>query len=179
MFDVQVLKRNSCIAAGTALATALFMNTATAAVPENVVVNVDFVDPITITEVAAMDFGLLDVNLANTETIILATNSTTSGTGTARLLGGSKVAANLTVTATAVQAVTVLIDNVTSGSGYTLGTFTCDYNAGADTGGCDGAGMSATSVASATLLVGVTLTGNGTASVGLANGNFDVTVTYQ
>jgi len=179
MSNIQTLIRNSCKVTGIALAGALFINVAAAAVPENVIVNVDFVDPITITEVAAMDFGLLDVNLANTETIILATNSTTSGTGTARLLGGSKVAANLTVTSTAAQALTVLIDNITSGSGYTLGTFTCDYNAGADTGGCDGAGLSATSVASATLLVGVTLTGNGTASVGLANGNFDVTVTYQ
>lgn len=175
MSNVQLRIGKTCIAIGAAL----FMNIAAAANPENIVVNVDFVDPITITEVAAMDFGLVDQNLANTETIILATNSTTSGTGTARLLGGSTTAANVTVTATAAHALTVVVDNITSGSGYSLGTFTCDYDGGADTGGCDGAGLSATSVASATLLVGATLTGDGTAVVGVANGSFDVTVTYQ
>ncbi len=179
MSNVQVGIGKAYIAIGAALTATLFMNSAVAANPESVVVNVDFVDPITVTEVAAMDFGLIDQNYAAAETIILATNSTTSGTGTARLLGGSKVAANLTVTATAAHALTILIDNVTSGSGYGLGTFTCDYDGGADTGGCDGGGLSATSVASATLLVGATMTGDGTAAVGLANGSFDVTVSYQ
>ena len=43
----------------------------------------------------------------------------------------------------------------------------------------DGAGYTATAVASATLKIGATLTGDNTATAGNADGSFDVTVTYQ
>jgi hypothetical protein len=150
---------------------------ADAANPEPVTVDMNFLDPVTIMEVNPLRFGLLDVNMANTETITIAPGGGVSG-DTGRIFGGTQGAANLTVTASASQAITILVDNVSTANGYSLGTWMCNYNTGTDTG-CDGSGYSETSATSATLLVGVTLTANGTATVGTDNSTFDVTVSYQ
>ncbi len=149
-----------------------------AANPESVTVNMSFIDPVTITENSPLQFGLLDVNMANTETIVIAPDSAVTDTQN-NILGGTQGAANLTVTATASQPITILVDNVSTASGYSLSNWLCNYDsAGSDTA-CDGAGYSETSVASATLLIGVTLTANGSATVGTDNSTFDVTVSYQ
>ena len=162
---------------GPALIGLMLVTGADAANPEPVTVGMDFVDPITITEVSALRYGILDQTL-NTETIIIAPNSGVSGTGTGLILGGTRAAANLTVTATASQTISILVDNPLPGAGYGLGTFMCKYGAGSDTA-CDGSGYSETSAASVTLLIGATLTGDNTAVAGNADGSFDVTVTYQ
>jgi hypothetical protein len=162
---------------GSALIGLMLVTGADAANPEPVTVGMDFVDPITITENGSLRFGLLDQAL-NTETIIIAPNSGVSGTGTGLILGGTQAAADLTVTATASQSITILVDTIVSGAGYTLGTFMCKYGSGTDTA-CDGSGYSATSAASATLLIGATLTGDNTAVAGAADGSFNVTVAYQ
>jgi hypothetical protein len=52
----------------------------TGAVTEPVTVDMNFLDPVTITEVNPLRFGLLDVNMANTETIIIAPDSTVTDT---------------------------------------------------------------------------------------------------
>ncbi len=152
-------------------------NIAGAANPENVTAEVTFVAPITITENGALRFGLLDANLANTETVAISTSSAVTDSAS-RVVGGTQAAANLTVAATASQSITILVDNVTNGTGYALGSFVCSYNGGSSAA-CGGSGLSATSAASATLLIGATLTGNGLSSAGAANGSFDVTVSYQ
>lgn len=162
---------------GAALIGLMLATIAGAANPEPVTIEVTFVDPITITEVNALQFGLLDQNLASAETVVIATNDVVTDAGN-NVLGGTQLAANLTVTATAPQLVTILVDTIAAGAGYTLATFICKYHTGADTG-CDGAGYTATTVASATLKVGVTLTGDGAAVAGPANGSFNVTVSYQ
>jgi hypothetical protein len=149
-----------------------------AANPEPVTVDMNFIDPITITEVNPLQFGLLDVAMANTETITIAPNSTVTDTQN-NILGGTQAAANLTVTATASQPITILVDNVSTANGYSLATWMCNYNGAGSDSACDGSGYSETSVTSATLLVGVTLTANGTATVGTDNSTFDVTVSYQ
>ena len=147
-----------------------------AANPEPVVVQVTFVDPITITEVNALQFGLLDQNLAVSETVVIIPGGGFTDSAS-RVLGGTQAAANLTVTATALQAITIDVTEVTEGAGYTLGTYVCNYDGGTDTA-CEG-GYAETSVASATLLVGVTLTGDGSAVPGAADGSINVTVSYQ
>jgi len=147
-----------------------------AANPEPVVAQVTFANPITMTEVNSLQWGTLDVNL-NLETIIIAPNSSVSGTGTALVIGATPAAANVTVGATA-AGITILVDTIVSGAGYSLGTFMCNYNGGADTA-CDGVGYAETAVASATLLVGATLTGDNTAVLGAADGSFNVTIVYQ
>jgi len=164
---------------GCALAGLAFAGSANAANPESVVAEVEFVAPVTITENNPLQFGLLDVNMINLESIVISPNSAVADPAS-RVLGGTQAAANLTVSATEAEAITILVDNIASNTGYSLSGFTCNYNppAGADAA-CDGAGYSETSVASATMTVGATLTGNGLAGPGVFNGSFDVTVTYQ
>ena len=170
------MKRFAAIG-GSALMGLTLTIGANAANPEPVVAQVTFANPITITEVNSLQWGTLDHNLA-TQTIIIAPNSTVSGTGTAFVIGATPAAANLTVGATP-GGITILVDTIVSGAGYSLSAFICKYDTGGTDTACDGAGYSETSVASAVLLVGVTLTGNGNAVAGADNTTFDVTVTYQ
>ena len=93
-------------------------------------------------------------------------------------MGDLQAPASLNVTATPGQAISILVDAVDSGAGYSLADFRCKYDAGSDTV-CDGPGYSEISVASGTLLVGVTLVGQGNAVAGAADGSFDVTISYQ
>jgi hypothetical protein len=164
------------VIAGSALMGLTIASGVNAANPESVVAQVTFANPITITENNSLQWGTLDHNLA-TETITIAPDSTVSGTGTAFVIGATPAAASLTVGATA-GGITILVDTIVSGAGYSLGTFMCNYNGGTDTA-CDGSGYNETGVASATLLIGATLTGDDTAVPGAANGSFEVTVTYQ
>ncbi len=160
---------------GPALIGLMLVTGADGANPEPVTVGMNFVDPVTITENGSLRFGLLDQTL-NTETIIIAPNSSVSGTGTGLILGGTQAAANLTVTASASLTLTILIDTIVNGTGYALSAFVCNYNSGTDTA-CNS--YTPTSAASATLLIGATLTGNNLAVAGAADGSFNVTVAYQ
>jgi hypothetical protein len=169
--------KNRLAIVGCALAGLALTGSANAANPESVTAEVEFVAPVTITENNALQYGLLDVNMVNLEAIVIAPNGAVADPAS-RVLGGTQAAANLTVTATGGEAITLLVDNVANNTGYGLASFMCNYNAGADTA-CDGAGYSETSVASATMTIGATLTGNGLATPGVFNGSFDVTVTYQ
>ena len=148
-----------------------------AANPETVPVRVSFVDPIAISELNALEFGSLDQNLATSESVTVAPDSTVTDPAD-RVEAGPQAAASLTITATPGRAVTIQVDSVAPGAGYSLSDFSCNYNSGTDAA-CDGAGYSETSAASGTLNVGATLTGNGTATAGAADGSFEVTVTYQ
>ena len=170
-----ILMKSLLIVFGSSLSGLMPVTVADAANPEPVTVGMSFLDPVTITEVSALQYGILDQTL-NTETIIIAPNSAVSGTGTALILGGTQAAANLTVTATASQTLTILVDGIVNGTGYALTAFVCKYNNGTDTA-CNS--YTPTSIASATLLIGATLTGDNLAVAGVANGSFNVTVAYQ
>ena len=148
-----------------------------AASSEPVVAQVTFVEPISVIEVSALQYGLLDQSFVNPDVVVIAPDSTVTDTAS-RVVGGMQAAANLTVAATPAQAITILVDSVVNGTGYALGTFICNYDAGTDSV-CDGAGYSQTSAASATLLIGATLAGDGLAVAGAADGSFNVTVSYQ
>ncbi len=148
-----------------------------AANPETVPVRVSFVDPIAISETSALQFGSVDQNLASSESVSIAPDSTVTDPA-GRVEGGPQAAASLTVTATPGQAITIQVDSIDPGAGYSLTDFSCNYNSGSDAA-CDGSGYSETSTASGTLNIGATLTGDGTATAGTADGSFDVTVTYQ
>ena len=149
---------------------------------EPVDVEVRFVEPITITVNNAMQFGLVDINIGVGETLILATNDTVTGTGApARLLNTAQLAADLTVEATANQAINILVNNEVGGSSYDVHTFTCRYN-GVVNGGCDTTGLDVVAgsvIANATLEIGATLEMTGPAPSGDDWGSFDVTVAYQ
>ena len=147
-------------------------------------VQVTFVDPVAISEVSALQFGSLSQHLADQESVTVASIGTMSDSAD-RVMGGAKIvvrgvpkaAATLTVKAVPLQSITILVDGASPGAGYSLTDFRCSYNGGSDTA-CDGEGYSETSVASGTLLVGATLTGDGTAMTGAVDGSFDVTVIY-
>ena len=148
-----------------------------AANPVTVPVQVTFVNPIAISEVSALQFGSINQNLADSETVTVAPDSTVTDPAD-RVEGGPQAAASLTVTATPGQVITIYVDSVVSGTGYSLADFRCNYNAGSDVA-CDGLGYSESSVASTSLLVGATLTGDGTATASAADGSLEVTVAYQ
>ena len=157
----------------------LMLATIVRAAVENVAAQVTFANPVAIVEVASLRFGLLDQNLALGETIIIsADNPATVTDGAGRILGPTQAAADLTITAEALQTLSIQVSNIVPNTGYTLTLFTCNYNSDADTA-CQAAPYTQPSVASATLWVGATLTGDGFAVPGPFNGSFDVTVAYQ
>ena len=165
---------------GRVLAGALFVlgaaQQASAAV-ENVDAEAEFVVPVSIVENFALRYGLLDVNLANLETIVIGTDDALTDAAS-RVVGGVQAAADLTITASAGYSITITVGTIVSGTGYALTTFMCSYNSEADTA-CDGAGYAATSVASGSMEVGATMTGDGTAIAGNADGSFNITVNYN
>jgi len=166
-------------AAGSALFGLMFVNVAFAEV-ESVTAEVEWTDPVGISAPSPnLQFGLLDVNMGAAETVIISPDNPATVTDASNnITGGSQAAAEMTVTATAAQTLTIQVGNITNNTGYTLGSFVCSYNNGANTA-CQAAPYTPTSIASATLMVGATLTGDGAAAVGVRNGSFDVTVLYQ
>ena len=163
---------------GSALFSLMPAIVADAANPESVTVDMSFLDPLTITENNPLQFGLLDVNMRSQQRVTVAPDGSVTDTQN-NVFGGTQAAAELTVTATASQSITIFVDNVSTATGYVLETWMCNYDGAGSDSTCDGGGYSETSVASATLLIGVTLKGNGNAVAGVDNSTFDVTVTYQ
>ena len=171
-------QRIAVAVSGMAIA-GVFGATAYAANPEPVVVEVEFVAPITITETNPIQFGLVDVNMGSGETIVISPGGGVTDAAS-NLLNGAQAPAELTITATDGEAINIMVDNVSNGTGYALSAFQCEYN-GAAAAVCDGAGLNTNAAAggTATLTIGATLTGNGSATVGPDNGSFEVTVAYQ
>lgn len=165
--------------AGSALLGLSIATVARAANPEPVVVEVEWVAAITIAETNALQFGLLDVAMADTETVVIATDNTVTDANS-NVTGGTQAAATFNTTAAPSKGINILVDNIGNGTYYTLGSFTCDYNGGSS-GACDGGGLNETSVSgSIQVRVGATLTKNATPAVaGADNGSFDLTITYQ
>lgn len=155
----------------------LMLATVSQAATESVVAQVTFADPVTIVENGSLRYGVID-QVLNLEVITIAPDSSTSGSGVPLILGGTQAAADLTVTASNPQNISIQVGSIIDGAGYALSAFTCKYNNGSDTA-CQAAPYNTASVASATLLIGATLTGDNLAVVGTADGSFIVTITYQ
>ncbi len=138
-----------------------------------------FANPTAIGAINNLQFGLPGENLSNIDNVIVTTGSGAGGTKRSAVEDGPQSAASLIVTSAPGQPITILVDQVVAGDGIALAEFRCNYNAGGDTA-CGGPGYSETSVASSTLLVGVTLIGTGNNGLaGAADGSFDVTISYQ
>ena len=178
MARTSVCKKGLLAILGAAVLGLMPAFVADAANPESVTVDMTFLDPVTITENNPLQFGLLDVNMSNNNKVIVAPDDSVTDSKN-NVVGGTQAAADLTVTAAASQSITILVDNVSSATGYVLEIWKCNYNSAGSDSNCDGGGYSETSAASATLLIGATLKGNGNAVAGADNSTFDVTVTYQ
>jgi hypothetical protein len=162
---------------GCAFAGLLSFSSAYAANPEPVTAEVQFIAPVAIAATNALQYGLLDVNLANLEEVIIAPNGNVTDLSV-RVAGGTQAAAALTVSGVALP-ITIVVDTIASGAGYSLDNFMCNYDGGVDTA-CGAPGFAGTAVVTgAPLLVGARLLGDGTAGPGPADGSFNVTVTYQ
>ncbi len=145
---------------------------------ELVEAKVAFIDPFGISEASDLQIGTPEQIVANRERVTVVPATAEGGTKTA-ITKGPQVPASLTVTAAPYQPITIHVDEVVPGAGYSLTDFRCNYNAGSDTP-CDGPGYSETSVGSGTLLVGATLTAHGTrVAASSAVGRFEVTISYQ
>jgi len=152
---------------------------ANAANPESVTVEVEYISAITIAVSNPLQFGLLDVAMAATESVSINTLGVVTDANS-NVVGGTQAAATLDTSAVTGKGITILVDNINNGTYYTLGSFVCDYD-GDTAGACDGGGLSETSVAGAAVevRVGATLTYFAAASAVVDNGSFDVTMTYQ
>ena len=135
-----------------------------------------FIDPIVITENSALQFGVLSIAMVANNTITIGTNDSLGG-DTQLIIGGSPAAADLTVTSTSSATVNIMVTAIVNGPGYSLGNFICAYNSGSPTA-CGGIGYNVSAASSAPLKIGATLTGNGSDTVGPANGSFDVVINY-
>lgn len=169
---------------GLGVAGAFAVDTAMAAT-ENVNAEVTFVAPVSLTEVNSLKFGFLSTAIGNGETVIVGTDDTVTGTGASDAIGGTAEAAEVTVSSSASQGLSILVNNIVSSSSsqYTLGSFQCSYNAATATD-CSTAAINVTAPGSGsdsvTLLIGATLTvSSASLTAGADNGSFDVVVNYQ
>ncbi len=162
---------------GSSLMGLVPVTVADAANPESVTVDMTFMDPITVTEIESLRFGILDSNMANLEVVRVRPNGNVVDNDN-NILGGTQAPADLTSTAQVGSTISIDAGNAGTATGYTLRRFRCRYNGATSDSNCN-QGYTATAVASATLLVGGDVRGNGNAVVGVDNTTFDVTITYQ
>ncbi len=164
---------------GSTLIGLMFAISASAAVPEPVVVQVAFVAPIAITETNQLEFGSLDVAMAFNDTVTINLDNSFSEVPVGGVVGGTQASAKLDIDATGGRPIKVSVSAFTNGADYTLGTWVCDYN-GLSSGDCI-AGISVISFGPGTaeVRVGVTLTAAGGATAGDDPGSFDLLVAYE
>ncbi len=141
-------------------------------------VRATFVNPAGISEISDMVIGSSNEEMLFSDKITVQTNDGHGGTKGGTVKPSLKTAASLSVRAAPGQPITIYVDEVNAGDGYSLAEFRCNYNASDDVA-CDGEGFSGVSVASGTLLVGATLTSSGKRVTAPGNGSFDITISYQ
>ena len=179
MFKTKIFLLSFVAVLGSALIGLMLSNSSNAANPEPIVVQVAFVAPITITTSTPLTFGSLDQATALTETVIIDPDGTVTESVANIVVGGIQAAATANTVATPGRPINILVDTVTTGTGYTLHTWRCDYFAGVD-GDCDGAGLSETSQPGGTQVrVGVTLEIDAVPTLGDQDGGFELTVSYE
>ncbi len=139
---------------------------------------VTFVNPTGIGEINDLQIGASNQDFLFSSRITVPPNDSLGGAKVADVKPGMQTAASLSVKAAPGQPITIYVDEVSAGDGYSLEDFRCNYNAGDDVA-CDGEGFSEVSVESGTLLVGATLTATGNGLSGPVDGSFDITISYQ
>jgi len=175
------MKRFAAIA-GSALMGLMLAAGANAANPEPVPVEVEWIIPAAIFTDNPLQFGQLDVGTVAGQTVTINTDDTYAETTANTVVGGAQAAAQVTITATDLTGISILVDNAIAGTYYTLGTFKCSY-AGAADAVCDSAYPVTTSASSSTsgdiVEIGAILTVVGVPTAITDDTTFDVTVIYQ
>lgn len=143
---------------------------------------INFVDPFSLTEATAMSFGNLLANQAATYTLDTADAVTASAGGA--VVGGTPASADITVADSGSSATTlnVQVVNLTASNGVTPSLPFCNYDGGGATacGAAAVTGLTNPGTGTKTLIVGLTLTADGTqADASAATPSYDVTVAYD
>jgi hypothetical protein len=173
------MKRFAAIA-GSALVGLMFATSANAANPEPVPVEVEWVAAIVVGPSTALQFGLLDVGTAASETVTIDTDNSYSESTANTVVGGTQLAATVTITVADTTPITIVADNHLGATYYTLDTWVCSYNLGADAPCVTATPYDvAASGTSADVKIGATLTVVGTPTPITDDSTFDLTVTYQ
>ena len=180
IFKTKIFLLSFVAVLGSALIGLMLSNSSHAANPEPVVVQVAFVAPIQINETNPLEFGTIDVAFAAGNTIAIATDDTPTEVPPGRILGGTQRSAKLDVIVTPGRPINILVTPGAPGTGYTIGSWTCDYDV-AGPAACATPGLSATSVSGAgsVVRVGATILGNGLAVIGDHDSSFTLTVAYE
>ncbi|MBL0319885.1 MAG: DUF4402 domain-containing protein [Alphaproteobacteria bacterium] len=183
---MQLLK-SSFLSSACGLAMLSFVATAHAA-SITTDANVNIVIPVSITQVAEMDFGIVARPSGVTSSVVsLGTNGSRSisgGTG-ALVSGGTPAAASYNVFGTNTYLVDISVSNLSQpGTGLTLSNFIGKFNAGSDINIDVGDGGQATLTALSEttgdlLKVGADLTVANTATAGAHVGTFDLIINYN
>jgi hypothetical protein len=143
----------------------------------SVTAEVEFVAPLALSTNNNLQFGMISTDIANAETLVLSSASSLTDSAN-RSVGGTIAAASVALTASASKSIAIQVSSISPGTGYTLGSFVCAYNGGSESD-CQSSALSVTSAASANVLIGATLTGDGNDVAGTSNGTFNVSVSYQ
>ncbi len=167
------------MAAAIGVAGMLCNATSAFAATQSVTANISFDVAITLTKNSDIAFGYVTALQANSYTITTAGVVTTSGgAGTGVPLGGTKTAGNITVAGSTIQTVDISAANYTANAGVTPSAAMCAYNGGA-AAACNTLTAQAAPAAGKTLLIGVTVTADGTQAANTsAAPTFDIIVNY-
>ena len=133
---------------------------------------------LTMTRTATPSFGTF-FGGASGRSFVLGTDGNISGSAAGDYISGASAAVFTVDDTVGSAAITILVDNISALGGLTVNEALCSYNGGAQQR-CDSTGISATSVASATLRVGLDVTTSTTHSGGdTASISMNVSVLYQ
>ena len=175
------MKRFAAIG-GSALMGLMFATGANAAAPVTVPVEVTWVAPIVVGVDNPLQFGLLAVAMADTETVTIATDGLYSESTAGTVVGGTQAQAQLTITVADATDISILVDSIGPGTYYALDNFFCSYELAADVA-CESAydvTSSGSSSTGDTLEIGARLTKNSTPATAVADDTtFDATVIFK
>lgn len=179
MRSIKNIKTKLAVLAGVA-GLALYSTNAMA-VTQNVTANIAFENAIVLLKNFDINFGFVSALQANTYKIDTAAAVTvTGGAGTGVWLGGTKVVGNIQITGSATQTIDIIANNYVANNAVTPSLATCKYGAAAEAS-CNTAmvGLTGPGGAGTILLVGISVTADGTQAAGSAAApTFDVVVTY-
>ncbi|MDD5586229.1 MAG: DUF4402 domain-containing protein [Alphaproteobacteria bacterium] len=146
------------------------------AVTQNVPIDVAFETALSVTKVNDINFGTVLAGQAGT--YVISTTGDVSASDGGAFLGGTTQAGSLTLFGNSTQTVDISVANYADDAGVTPSAATCAYDNGT-AAPCSLVSQAAPGTGK-TLLVGVTLTVDGTQNVGTsAEPSFDVVVNYH
>ncbi len=172
------LKTKIAVAVGAA--GLLFASAGAMAATQSVTANIAFDAAISLVKNFDIDFGYVTALQANTYLIdTTGAVSVTGGAGTGVWLGGTTVVGDIDITGSATQTIDITANNYTAASGVTPSLATCAYNGGGEVACSTLSAQAAPTGAGKNLLVGVSVTADGTQAAGSsAAPTFDIVVTY-